>query len=151
MRASSALRAGARHVAGISLEALVLALIITLVLVLAGPIYRPASTLSGTAPVDAGGRNSGHITVADAPFGTQTTATLNPGGDGVWAYAECAVNGYVVYRQYVKGDANNQATFTLGPTPLWSSGGADCLAQEGYWFKGSRWRVLAETTFQALP
>jgi hypothetical protein len=146
----SALRAGARHVAGVSLEAIVLALIITLVLVLAGPIYRPATTLSGTADVEAGGRNSGHISVPDASFGTITTATVNPGGDNVWVYAECYQNGIAVYGQYAKADVNNHAALGLGPTPLWQGGAATCMAQEGYWSKTMRWRVLAQTTFQAL-
>ena len=70
------------------------------------------------------------------------------GVDGTWVMAECYQNGTVVYRQYVKVDpATHQATLTLGPTPSWYSGAASCRAEEGIWCKGSRWRVLATTTF----
>jgi hypothetical protein len=51
----------------------------------------------------------------------------------------------VVYRQYVKVDPHAQAT-CLGPTPSWSA--ARVLHREGTWFKGTRWRVVATTTFE---
>jgi hypothetical protein len=36
---------------------------------------------------------------------------------------------------------------TLGPTPMWTGGAADCTAEEGTWSKSGRWRVLARTSF----
>ncbi len=147
MRPATALWRGARHAGAAGLEAVLLAIIISALLIALSPMYHPATNLSGASDAFAAGRTTGHIYVSDAPFGSQMTATLNPGGPTAWAYAECTQNGYVVYQQYVKGDANNQAVFTLGPTPSWSSGAASCTAQEGYWAKGSRWKVLAEATF----
>jgi hypothetical protein len=94
------------------------------------------------------GRNSGTLSIPDGSFGGTTTATANPGGAGAWVMAECFQNGTVVYRQYVQMDpATNQATLKLGPTPSWTSGAASCRGEEGTWFKGSRWRVIATTTF----
>jgi len=88
------------------------------------------------------------LTVPDGSFAGTTTATANPGDPGTWVMGECFQNGTIVYRQYVKVDPlTHQATLTLGPTPSWSSGPASCRAEEGVWFKGTRWRVLATTTF----
>jgi hypothetical protein len=96
---------------------------------------------------NAGG--GGVLTVPDGVFAGTSTATANPGDDGTWVMAECYQNGTVVYRQYVKVDpTTHQATLTLGPTPSWSSGAASCIAEEGTWFKGSRWRAIATTTFE---
>jgi hypothetical protein len=94
-------------------------------------------------------RNSGTLTIPDGSFASTTTATANPGTEGTWVMAECFQNGSVVYRQYVRVDpATQQATLTLGPTPSWTSGAASCRGEEGTWFKGTRWRVVATTTFE---
>lgn len=136
----------ARHSAVAVTEALlVVAIAVALALALV-PALR-ADSLVGTGLANAAGRSSGTITVPDGVFAGTTTATVNPGGEQTWVFAECAQGGSVVYRQWVKAAADNTAVLTLGPTPSWSSGGATCFAQEGYWFKGSRWRVVAETTF----
>jgi hypothetical protein len=96
-----------------------------------------------------GAGGGGVLTVPDGVFAGTSTATANPGDDGTWVMAECYQNGSVAYRQYVKVDPiTHQATLTLGPTPSWSSGAASCIAEEGIWSKGSRWRVLATTTFE---
>jgi len=145
MRAGSVASSGFRHALVALGEALVVALIIATVLVVLSPLYRPAETLTGTTGVDAGGRGS--ITVADGVFAGTTTGTLNPGGSDTWAMASCYQGGTLVYRQYVRNGADNTVTFTLGPTPSWSGGAATCTAEEGYFFKGSRWRVMADTTF----
>jgi hypothetical protein len=144
MRAGSAASSGARHAIVAAGEALVVALIIATVLLVLSPLYRPAETLSGTTGVDAGGR--GHITVPDGVFAGTTTATLNPGGSGTWAYAACYQNDTLVYAQYVKASGTT-ATFTLGPTPSWTFGAATCVAKEGYWGSNGRFRVIADTTF----
>ena len=144
MPAGSAASTGARHAIVAIGEALVVALIIATTLLVLSPLYRPAETLSGTTGVDAGGR--GHITVPDGVFAGTTTATLNPGGTGTWAYAACYQNDTLVYAQYVKASGST-ATFTLGPTPSWTYGAATCVAQEGYWGSNGRFRVIADTTF----
>lgn len=145
MQAASYAKSGLRHALVAIGEAGVVALILAALFLALSPIYRPAGTLSGTTGVDAGAR--GTITVPDGIFAGTTTGTINPGGSDIWAMAECYQNGTIVYRQYVKNNAENTVTFTLGPTPSWYGGAAECIAQEGYWFRGSRWRVIAETTF----
>jgi hypothetical protein len=134
-----------RHTAGVAAEGLlILATVVALVF---------AATLAtrgepGGATDTLAGRN-GEITVPDGVFGGLTTATANPGDDGTWVFAECQQNDVAVYRQYVKVDtATHQATLTLGPTPSWTGGDASCFAEEGYWSRNNRWRVLASTTFE---
>ena len=148
MRAVYSLSSAARHSLGALGEALLIAAILAALLLALAPIYKPADTLVGTQDVGAAPRNSGHITVPDGVFGGTTEATVNPGGDTIWVMAECWQNAQVVYRQYVKVGDDNVATLTLGPTPSWQGGAASCSAEEGTWFKGTRWRVLASTTFE---
>jgi hypothetical protein len=105
--------------------------------------------ITGTAFAAKGG--PGHISVPDGTFGGTTVATVNPGGDGAWARAFCYQDGALVYGQYVRVDADNHATFQLGPTPSWSGGYASCTAEELALRSNGRWRVLARTTFSAWP
>jgi hypothetical protein len=136
----------ARATAGVAVEGLLILATIA-ALVLAGTIATRGEPNGATSAFAA--RSSGVITVPDGVFAGTTTATANPGGEGTWVMAECYQNGAVAYRQYVKVDPlTHQATLTLGPTPSWSSGAASCYAEEGTWFKGSRWRVVATTTFE---
>ena len=142
MRSSSI----ARHTAGVAIEGLVILATIVALIVAMTVV---ASGEPGGADPALAGRNSGTITVPDGVFAGTTTATANPGDAGTWVMAECFQGGTVVYRQYVKVDpATHQATLTLGPTPSWSGGAASCRAEEGTWFKGSRWRTVATTTFE---
>lgn len=112
-------------------------------------------TLSGSALAAKGGNKGGNsgtgptsasIVVPDGPFAGTTTATVNPGG-GTWVYAACSQAGVVVYQQYAKSDTSNQVVLYLGPTPMWTSGSANCVAEEGYWGSNGAWRTIASTTF----
>jgi len=96
-----------------------------------------------------GGAGKGSITVPDGVYGGTTTATVKPGGAGTMAFAQCYQGSTLVYAQYVEVDATNHATFKLGPTPMWTGGGASCKAEEGYFGGGGRWRTVASTTFSA--
>lgn len=146
MRAGSAITSGARHAVEVGLQALIIAAIIATVALAMSAVYRPAGFIAGVADTDAARAGAGRITVPDGRFGGSTVATVNPGGD-VAVHAQCFQNGVVVWADTVRVDANNQAVLTLGPTPRWTAGAADCTAAEGYWTKTGRWRVLAETTF----
>lgn len=146
MQAGHHLARGARHVAGVSLQAILIAAIVGTVALTMSAVYKPAGYLAGLDSVDAGGRTKAVITVPDGVFGGTTTATANPGGDA-WVHVACFQGRERVMATWKRVDTNNQAVFLLGPTPSWTSGPASCIAQEGYWAKGSRWRVLAETTF----
>jgi hypothetical protein len=136
----------ARYTAGVAIEGLVIlativALIVAITLVARGE--------PGGADNALAGRHGGALTIPDGTFAGTTTATANPGTEGTWVMGECYQDGTLVYRQYVRVDpSTHTATLTLGPTPSWTSGAASCRGEEGSWFKGGRWRVVATTTFE---
>lgn len=145
MQAVSRTASAVRHVGGVGLQAVLIAGIVAALLLALSPVFKPAADLAGPQAVLAG--RSGNISVPDGAFAGTTTATVNPGGSGTWAYARCYQDGTLVYAQYVRANSDNQAMFTLGPTPMWQSGAADCTAEEGTWGRNGRWRVVADTTF----
>jgi hypothetical protein len=151
VKAVSTAASTVRHTFGVALEAVLL-------LAIVAALIFGAALLAGVPPGGAdsvfaakGGSGNGHgggaITVPDGVFAGTTTATVNPGGSGSWAFAQCYQGGTLVYAQYVEADSTNRATFTLGPTPLWTGGSANCTAEEGVWGSSGRWRTVAETTF----
>ena len=156
MKALSSTASATRHAFGALSEALIIAAII-------GALVFGYAVVSGASPLGAndafaarGGNGNGHgggntaggtLTVPDGVFGGTTTATANPGGDA-WVKARCFQDGTLVYYQSDHVDLNNQVVLTLGPTPLWSAGGASCTAEEGYYTSNWAWRTLATTTFQ---
>ena len=143
MRPSSILR----HTAGVATEGLLI--LATVVALAFAATLATRSDPGGATDAFAARSTGGVITVPDGVFGGLTTATANPGDDSTWVMAECYQGGTIVYRQYVKVDpATHQAILTLGPTPSWSSGAASCSAEEGVWFKDTRWRAIASTTFE---
>jgi hypothetical protein len=75
-----------------------------------------------------------------------TTTAYRGSSTATWVHARCYQGGTLVYEQYVSYGSAQAATLTLGPTPLWTGGGASCNGEDGYW-QGSRWRVAATTTF----
>ena len=88
--------------------------------------------------------SSGALTMgSQVTFNVSTSATSRPFVD-----LQCYQNGTWVYEQwggFYAGSLNGQ-TFTLGPTGLWTSGGANCTADlvslDNY-----KPRVLASTSF----
>jgi len=147
MRAGSAIASGARHAVEVGLQALLIAAILATVALAMSAVYKPAGFVAGVDDANAARHYSGQITVPDGAFATTTVATVNPGGSTVWARARCYQD-RLVYEQYVRLDAYNQATLTLGPTPSWKGGDASCNAQAGTFGTNGRWKVLAETTFK---
>ncbi len=147
MRADPSIASGSRHIVGVGLQALLISAILGLAALAASAVYKPAAFIAGVDNASAARQYSGHISVPDGTYSGTTVATVNPGGD-VWVRARCFQDS-LVYEQYVKVNADMQATLTLGPTPNWTSGNATCIAQEGTFGKTNRWKVLAETTFNA--
>lgn len=101
------------------------------------------------------GKTSYSLAVADGAYGETTMATLTSGsstvsavstGQGLWVRASCSQGGLVVYRQNEQLDSSGHAVLTLGPTPVWGGGAADCVADSAYYSNG-RWRTVASTTF----
>lgn len=80
-----------------------------------------------------------------AKAGTATLAATT-GADGMLVKAECFQDGVIVYRQYSRVD-NGTAPLTLGPTPSWTEGSADCTAELGEFDKRTRWRSTDSDTF----
>jgi hypothetical protein len=138
-----------RHGLGAAAEAAVVVAIALALVFGAAVLTRtdPAGAADVYAARGGNGHGGGSITVPDGVFAGTTIATVNPGGSGAWARAQCYQDGTLVYAQYVEADSTNQATFSLGPTPLWTGGSATCTAEEGYWGSSGRWRTVAETTF----
>jgi hypothetical protein len=79
--------------------------------------------------------------------GVYAGTSLAYGGSGTWTHAKCYQNGVLVYEQYRKYDTTKTATFTLGPTPMWTAGAASCVAEDGWYQNGTRWRVIATDAF----
>ena len=86
----------------------------------------------------------------DVTFNVSTTATTQP-----WVTLKCYVGGTLVEK-----DSNGMFTgsldqiFTLGGTPLWQSGGADCTATLENWDNYSKHgsiTTLASMSFQVYP
>ena len=103
---------------------------------------------------------------ATAPSGTIKLVPLNPSTDGSlhygqqvtfdvytsataypWVLLECSQNGSLVY-QYSKGifPTSLGQIFTLGPTPAWTSGAADCTAYLQKWDRRKK-TTLASMNF----
>ena len=142
MGAVSAAASVARQTVGAFAEALLIVAIVAALLV-------GVSLVVGTPPPGATDALAarGVISVPNGVYAGTTTATVNPGGTEAWARARCFQGGVQVYEEYAKVDANRQATFHLGPTPMWSGGSASCVGEEGYWSRNNQWRVLASTKF----
>lgn len=105
--------------------------------------------VAGTAFAGAGGKGASSSTpvhVDDGVFAGTTTAHAGP-ETATWVRALCYQNGSLVYEQYAQFDASRRATLVLGPTPNWDSGSASCTAQDGYWRRGTTWRVTSTSSF----
>jgi len=84
-------------------------------------------------------------------FDVSTTATASP-----WVTVTCSQNGSLVYQQSLAMSLGTlySRTFTLGPTPAWQSGGADCTATLENWDDYSnkgKITALASTPFTVQP
>ena len=144
-------RAGAatmRHVGLVALEALLVAVLVWVAAMTLAGVSENGGGFTGAANA---GRQNANLTVPDGVFGGTTVAHANPGGDGTWVHATCMTGGQIGLTQWVRVDATNNATLTLGPTPTWTSGGASCSAEEGYFASNGRWRVLTTTIFAVAP
>ena len=75
-------------------------------------------------------------------FDVYTSSTAYP-----WVLLECSQNGSLVY-QYSKGifPTSLGQIFTLGPTPAWTGGAADCTASLQKW-DGRKKTTLATLNF----
>ena len=84
-------------------------------------------------------------------FDVSTSATDSP-----WVTVNCSQNGSPVYHQSLAMYLGTlySRTFTLGPTPAWQSGSADCVATLENWDDYSnkgKITALASTPFTVAP
>jgi len=94
-----------------------------------------------------GGTNStSAFRVDDGPFAGVTVAHRGSSG-AVWVHAKCFQGGTLVFEQWRKYIADGTTELSLGPTPLWQSGSANCTAEEGSYGRNNRWRASGSTTF----
>ena len=98
----------------------------------------------GTPNSDAapGGNGKGRLTVSIAEgnphFGTTITFAVDgkePHNGNLWLANRCFQGGELVYGESQRVVDGLAGPFTLGPTPSWSGGAADCEAQ--VWLTGS--------------
>lgn len=69
----------------------------------------------------------------------------------MWLMNECRQNNSVVYQQYLKiASDGNSGPFTLGPTPSWPEGGAECKATVQLYSKGS-FKPQSSITYIVAP
>jgi hypothetical protein len=134
MRADHRIARGTRHVLSAALEG-------TLIAALAVGLL--AGTVAAGKP---GATGSGGPSISNGTFAGTTTATAGS-STATWVRAMCYQNGSMVFEQFRPYDSARQATFVLGPTPAWSGGSAECKAQDGFWRRGSTWRVVGTTSF----
>lgn len=105
--------------------------------------------IAGTTFAAAGGKGAATSTavhVEDGVYAGTTTAHAGP-SNATWVRARCYQDGKQVYEQYRQFDVTRAATLTLGPTPNWTGGSASCTAQDGYWRRGTTWRVTSTSSF----
>ncbi len=100
--------------------------------------------------------NGGTITLdqSDPHFGDQVTFTVSTDGtDRPWVNARCFQAGELVYEQWhgIYEDYFFEPVFTLGPTPKWTSGGANCVADLVQWLKNGSPKTIASVQFDVEP
>jgi hypothetical protein len=132
-----------RHVGLVALEALLVAMIVWVAtMALAG-----ATQNGGIVGSAAAGDNSASLTVSGVTLGGTAVFTANPGDEGMWVHATCVQASSTVLSAWVRIDASHHATLPLARSTRWTSGGAACVAEEGYFSSNGRWRVIVSTTF----
>ncbi len=112
-----------------------------------------------TTPVLAGGKANGHratngstITLdqPDPHFGNWVTFTVATEASNDWVNARCYQGGQLVYAQWQEVIDHSAGVFALGPTPSWTGGAAQCVADVVLMGNGGN-RARATTSFDVAP
>jgi len=135
-----------RHVGGAALEGGLITMLV-FGLIAGSTFAAKGGNGNGNGPngTSGGHKTSVTITVPNGTFGTTDTASVSQ--TGLWVHATCSQYATTVYEQWLQTDGAGNATLTLGPTPMWSSGSASCDAEAGSWNSHGRWVVDAQTAF----
>ena len=129
-------------------------------LAIGGLLVAALTLLVMANPAQAGKPSSETVSVADSNFAAVEMAYVSSGGkteisltarstasaSNQRVKAECFQDGVLVYRQY-SAVSNGEAALTLGPTPMWQGGSAECTAELGEFDKRMRFRVSDTDTF----
>lgn len=108
-------------------------------------------TAEAKRPAHAGNPNhSISIVEATPAFGDIVTVVFETTEDDPWSYVECFQSGQLVMADYNLLNDTEADTIRLGPTPSWSSGGAECVLEIGR-NPGSRFHVLASYELVVSP
>jgi hypothetical protein len=155
--ADSNVAAGARHVIGVGLQALILSAIIATVALAMSAVYQPAGFVAGVDDAAAAKRASGRITVAEpVAHGETTTATVNPGGSDVYVFVSCYapdMSGAYVFAAYYPVGSDDTASIGPLASSRWTSGRGSCVAEEGYFARNGlgKWVIQATDHFTVDP
>ena len=145
MRTGSAGTATIRHVGLVALEALLVAL---LAWIAAMSLAGAGQSNDFVGSVQAG-RDPIAVAVRPAAFGqTSLVSVARPPDDG-WVHLTCSQDQQVVLSIWAPLDGHGRASVRLGPTSSWTSGGASCAAEVGWFSSNGRWRIEAVGPFSA--
>jgi hypothetical protein len=144
MRTGSTGAATLRHVGLVALEALLVAVL----------VWIAAMTLAGAGQSDGivgsaqAGRDPGTVSVRPTGHGQAAVVSTSRAPDGGWAHLTCSQGKATVLDRWGRLDRNGRSTIRLA-TEAWTSGGATCVVEIGFFTTSGRWRVDAATTFAA--
>ena len=110
-------------------EGIIKKLIVILSALLIGVLASPVEAHHKQGHDKGGGNKAVILTIVEtAPYTFGNQISIVGGEDGQWVRNECRQGGQLVYAQYQKVIGGISGPFTLGPTPSWSDGAADCTA-----------------------
>jgi hypothetical protein len=69
--------------------------------------------------------------------------------DDAWVQLTCSQDQQLVFGTWTRLDQHGRTKVRLGPTTSWTSGGASCAAEVGWFSSNGRWRVEAVAPFGA--
>jgi len=143
MRTGSAGTATLRHVGLVALEALLVALLAWIgAMTLAG-----AGQSNGLVGSVQAGPDPVSVTVRPAAFGQTSLVSVTSPMDDAWVHVTCSQDQQVVFSTWAPLDQQGRTKVRLGPTTTWTSGGAACAAEVGWFAPNGRWRVEAVAPF----
>ena len=144
MRAGSAGAATLRHVGLVALEATLVATLVWIAaMTLAG-----AGQSNGLVGAAQAGRDPGTVTVKPSVHGRPAVVSTSRAPDDGWVHLTCAQGEARVLDRWARLDRHGRATVRLA-SEAWTSGGATCVAEIGFFSPSGRWRVDSATGFAA--
>jgi hypothetical protein len=148
MRAARSAASIVRHAGGAATEALLVAALIGALAIAFGPVYAPASFLSGAGGAEAASGSSVWVTelaglapTSGLSYGAHFTVGYKTNTQQPWALARCYANSTTVlggapyadgsiwgewFSVYPGGPSPQDFVLGASVSPVWTGGGADC-------------------------